>query len=483
MSRVSPSPTLVSTLDEMIPLRIAESALCRAGRIIELDEFHEWYRTYAGRAYTQVERVSLDDLDGWLTDPVTGDIRHESGKFFTVSGIDVEVPGGAVPHWDQPVINQPEVGILGIVVKDFGGVLHCLMQAKVEPGNCNGLQLSPTVQATRSNYMRVHRGKSVPYLEYFHDRSRSRRIVDVRQSEQGSWFLQKCNRNMVVEVTEDVDVHEGFCWLSLGQLHQLLGMDDLINMDARTVLSCLPFAGDVATVLTAKGSGFHSALVRSFSSSVGSLHTTEDILSWITERRTHADVRVRPVPLRKLRDWHRVDGGISHTSGRFFDVIGVSVTAGGREVGSWCQPMIKAHGHGVVAFLIRSIGGVLHALVQARVEPGYVDSVELAPTVQCTPDNYLHMAATARPPFLDQVLGAPAEHVRFATTLSEEGGRFYHTRNRYLIVETTVDVEVDHPSFRWMTLHQIVDLLRHSYYFNVQARSLVACMHSLFSLG
>ena len=32
------------------------------------------------------------------------------------------------------------------------------MQAKVEPGNINSIQLSPTLQATRSNYTKAHGG-------------------------------------------------------------------------------------------------------------------------------------------------------------------------------------------------------------------------------------------------------------------------------------------------------------------------------------
>lgn len=67
--------------------------------------------------------------------------------------------------------------------------------------------------------------------------------------------------------------------------------------------------------------------------------------------------------------------------------------------------------------------------------------------------------------------------------LSEEGGRFFHALNRYLIVETDQDVPRDHPDHRWMTLHQLSDLLRHSHYVNVQARSLIACLHSLYHAG
>ena len=354
------------------------------------------------------------------------------------------------------------------------------MQAKAEPGNRNGIQVTPTVQATRSNYMRAHGGKAVPYVEYFQDTSQHRVIVDVRQSEQGSWFHHKRNRNMVVEVEEDVEVVDGFRWLTLGQVHQLLADDELVNMDVRTVLSCLPFSGvDLGAVYRSRGPGFRASLIRSCSSEEGGLHSTDDVLSWITEMRSRTEVQITPMHLDDLEDWVRTDEKISHRTGRFFDVIGVDVTAVGREVGHWTQPMIEPHGVGVVAFLVANIGGVLHALVHARVEPGYVDVVELAPTVQCTPENYDFLPGAARPRFLDDVLRPRPEQVRFEAVLSEQGGRFFRGLNRYLIIETDADPVMEHPDFRWMTLHQLVDLLRHSHYLNVQARSLVCCLHSL----
>lgn len=479
-SPVLPSPMVHTPT----PVRIAESVLARDGHVTTLADFHRWLSDLRDRSYTHVERTPLTELTEWCADPETGNISHRSGKFFTVEGLEVEIPDGPVPHWYQPIINQPEVGILGILVKEFDGILHCLMQAKAEPGNANGLQLSPTVQATRSNYTRVHRGQAVPYLEYFLNPAQRRVLADVRQSEQGSAFRHKRNRNMLVEVTHDVPLLDGFCWLSLGQIHRLLGIDDLVNMDTRTVLACLPFAhNDLTDILPCtedhNDDGFTAALARSCSRDSGGLHTMDEILSWITEVRTRTEIRTQRVPLRDLPGWRRTAEKISHHSGRFFDVIGVSVTAAGREIAEWTQPMIQPHGTGVVAFLVTRIRGVLHALVHAKVEPGYLDVLELAPTVQCTPENYEYLPAAARPRFLDEVLSATADQIRYETLLSEEGGRFYHARNRYLIIEAEVDVRPDDPDYRWLTLHQLVDLLRHSHYVNIQARSLVACLHSL----
>ena len=42
----------------------------------------------------------------------------------------------------QPIINQPEIGFLGFITKEFNGILHFLVQAKVEPGNVNNVQIS-----------------------------------------------------------------------------------------------------------------------------------------------------------------------------------------------------------------------------------------------------------------------------------------------------------------------------------------------------
>ncbi|MET8830737.1 NDP-hexose 2,3-dehydratase family protein [Streptomyces sp. NPDC004610] len=462
---------------------LPRSAAVRSGPLGGSEDIGRWLAGQRQSAVMDVRRVPLEELAGWRTDPDTGDLVHASGKFFAIAGLDVQVPGAAVERWQQPIIDQPEVGVLGILVREFDGVLHALMQAKVEPGNCNGVQLSPTVQATRSNYTRVHQGAAVPYLEYFQDTARHRVIADVRQSEQGSWFHRKRNRNMVVEVTADapdIAPHPDFHWLTLGQLHDLCAEDNALNMDTRTVLSCLPFVGPALPELLGPGrDAFTAALLRSCSGTAGGRYGMTEVLSWVTGARTRALSEARRIPLREVAHWRREGGRISHESGLFFDVIGVAVTAGGREVAAWSQPLVEPCDDGVVAFLAKPVDGVLHLLVHAKVEAGFLDVVELGPTVQCTPANYTALPAGARPPFLDEVLGAAPERIRFDAVHSEEGGRLHHARNRHLIVETPADFEPDHPDYRWLTLAQLSQLLRHSNYLNVQARSLVTCLHSM----
>ncbi|MFD3540403.1 NDP-hexose 2,3-dehydratase family protein [Streptomyces sp. NPDC058662] len=481
MNRIAPPlpfPPALRTLQD----RLARSALAQEGRVRQPGTFASWFAGARERSDLRVDRVDLGDLRDWDRDPRTGALRHSSGGFFAIDGLDVRSPSGPVPHWQQPIIHQPEVGVLGLLAKEFDGVLHFLMQAKVEPGNRNHLQLSPTVQATRSNYLRLHKGRAVPYLEYFQERTRHHVVADVLQSEQGAWFFRKRNRNIVIEVTEDIAVQEDFRWLTLGEIYRLLAVEDIVNMDTRTTLSCLPLAGGGLDRLMDTGDGFRDALARSCAGGEGGVHSIDELQSWITEHRAQGELTTRPVPLNELRDWHVSPERISHTSGRFFSVIGVNVSAGTREVGGWSQPMLEPHGTGVIAVLVKEIDGVLHVLLRASVEPGYLDGVELSPTVQFTPESV--PPGTDRPRFVDAVLSAPPERVRFACLLSEEGGRFHHALNRYLVVEADGDAGLtEDRDFRWLTLHQLSTLLRHSHYLNVQARSLVACLHSLLAPG
>ncbi len=465
------------TADDVLR-RFTESANTTDRVLVPTAEFLDWFAG-RGRANSyRVERVPFDRLTGWRFAADTGNLVHESGRFFAIEGLEVTTDHREVERWTQPIIRQPEIGILGILVKEFNGVLHCLMQAKMEPGNVNLIQLSPTLQATRSNYTRVHKGSPIPYLEHFTAPQRSRVLVDALQSEQGAWFLHKRNRNMVVEVTEDVPVLDDFCWLTLAQLHELLHVDNLVNMDARTVLSGIPFAAPVDRPSILEEDSFRGALLRSMVECKGALHETAAVLSWFTEAKTQHTLGQRRIPLDEVSRWRRTPERIFHDEGRYFSVIGVDVQATNREVAHWTQPMLAPVGQGLLAFVTRQIDGVLHVLVQARTEAGTFDVVEMAPTVHCTPTNF-HGAPP--PPFLEYVLAAPKESIRQDVVHSEEGGRFHCAENRYVVVEADEDFPVEVPEdFVWMTARQATDLVRYANYFNVEARSLLACLHTLW---
>jgi oxidase EvaA len=440
--------------------RIALSAAATDGVHMRTEDVRDWIVERREANVFHVERIPFADLDQWWLDGVTGNLVHGSGRFFTIEGLHVvehDGPHGDGPYreWQQPVIVQPEVGILGILGKEFDGVLHFLMQAKMEPGNPNLVQLSPTVQATRSNYTKAHGGTSVKLIEYFAPPDPETVIVDVLQAEQGSWFFRKSNRNMIVETVDDVPVWDDFCWLTLGQIAELMHEDETINMNARSVLSCLPY----------------------HDTALGALFSDVQLLSWFTNERSRHDVRAHRIPLTDVCDWKQGVEAIEHEDGRYFKVLAVAVKGSNRERISWTQPVLESVGPGVVAFLVREIDGVSHVLVHARVDGGFLDTVEMAPTVQCTPRNYAHLPEENRPPFLDYVLDAPPSRIRYEAIHSEEGGRFLSVRARYLAVEADETVDPP-PGYAWATPAQLTTLTRHGHYVNVEARTLLACIYA-----
>ena len=150
---------------------------------------------------------------------------------------------------------------------------------------------------------------------------------------------------------------------------------------------------------------------------------------------------------------------------------------GNREVTSWTQPLVKSVQEGLIAFVIKKINGVYHFLVQAKMEPGNFDIIELAPTVQCLTGNYRKGQNEYEVEFIDYVLN-PEKYkakVHYSTFQSEEGGRFYQEQNKNMIIEVFDDFEINVPDkYNWMTLNQIKTFIKFNNYLNIQARSLLS---------
>ena len=454
---------------------IIRSLLTNKNPFNSTEEIRQWIEKRNREVEVKVDRIPFVEMNMWHSDK-DGSIRHNSGRFFSIIGIDVNTDFGNNNHWRQPIILQPEVGYLGILAKEVDVVLYCLMQAKIEPGNVNCVQISPTLQATKSNYSRVHFGKSPNYLEYFVNAKPENIILDQLQSEQGARFMRKRNRNIIIKVDEDVPVLEDFRWMTLGQIKDLMHYDNIVNMDTRTVLSGLKISDYVTPLDGLKGmSEFGKDMI--LSSETNHAYTsTRDHLSWLTGLKTKYDLFVDYCPILDMPGWEKTETEIVRQDKKYFRVIGVNVTISNREVASWCQPLVEPMQHGLCAFIIKKIHGVYHFLVQAKLECGNFDVFELAPTVQClTGDVYAHTAI--KPAFAEYILNAPKEQVIFDTLQSEEGGRFYKEQNRNMILEVGDDFPLELPErYTWMTLRQIYKFLRFNNYLNIQARSLISAL-------
>jgi oxidase EvaA len=292
--------------------------------------------------------------------------------------------------------------------------------------------------------------------------------------------LCKRKRNMIVEVDGDLPLYDGFCWLTLDQVRQLLRVDNLVNMDARSVLSCFGFLdrdefGPSREERRELRDAFDRALFDSMATERGARHTVNELVGWLTEMKMRYELHVKRIPLDQVSGWVRTESKIAHQSGRYFSVIAVAVHAENREVLAWTQPLLKSTRLGLIGFLVQKQNGLLHFAVQAKVEPGNLDVVDLAPTVSCS-DAELVALQPYRPPFFDLLYHAAPRHCRYSAIQSEEGGRFYHFQNRYMVLELDPADRLALPdNYVWMTGGQMRAFMRHGA-LNIEARNLLACL-------
>jgi oxidase EvaA len=466
-----------------IELLFLQSALTLENPFNTTEEILTWVQKRNEEVEVNIKRIGFDEMNNWKLDKEKGAVVHASNKFFSIQGLEVITNYGDRETWDQPIINQPEIGYLGFITKIFNGTLYFLVQTKIEPGNVNYVQLSPTIQATKSNYTQVHGGKTPNYLEHFVNANQEEIVLDQLQSEQGARFFKKRNRNIIIKIEKDITPLEDFKWLTLGQIKLLMKRDNVINMDTRTVISGISFGSysentlNFYDVMNSDRESMEFKMLNSALIADKSLFSFNQIIYWITALKVKFELKINKKSLFDLNDWVINNNAIEHKDKRFFKVIGVQVEIGNREVTSWHQPLVEPSEEGICAFIIKEIDGIIHFLVQAKLEAGNFDLIEIAPTVQCSTAYYENKKQQKTIPFLNQVLAAEQQNIVFDTLQSEEGGRFYREQNRSIIVKVNDSFSQDVPeNYSWMTLHQLKKFILFNNYVNIQARSLISAI-------
>ena len=117
---------------------------------------------------------------------------------------------------------------------------------------------------------------------------------------------------------EDIEIHNGFCWLSLGQIRKLLYCENLVNMDARSVLSCFSFLKDRSRTYfescrESNNIGIEESMLEGFAKDVfvstlagqKGCNSEDEIISRITELKTKYTLDAKKIPLKDVSKWER----------------------------------------------------------------------------------------------------------------------------------------------------------------------------------
>ena len=364
---------------------------------------------------------------------------------------------------ERPFLDQREVGTLGFLMRAFDGRPQLLAHAKIEPGNVGFVQLAPTCQATDSNARRLHGGAPPPFIDSFSPTA-SNMLYDVAQSEQGTRFLGKHNRNVLVFASDATAVPVTHRWLDVDAVLDLLWRDFTVNTDARSVLVCAPWRHLVnREPFSRYGDGFGSELL-------ASLHSSSHHVSLANVKESVRRLRIRTedpkiISLDELPLWRWKEEGLSPTEGSSFRVRHIGVTVSGREVPAWDQPIVASGSTGRVSLAAARIDGVLHFLFRAQPEPGLGSKVELTPTIVVEPGDAADESSTGR--WQGKVV---AECLQ-----SEEGGRFYRDTNAYRVVDIGMAGDAG-PNGNWLTLGDVRLLLDEPGWLTNEARSALSLL-------
>src|SRR5688572_33260 len=112
-------PTLIEVVSPDLSDRLALSAAQTPTGTAQLER---WMARRRRENPFEVTRVRFDELERWAFGSGSGDLVHDSGRFFSVQGIQVRTDYGPVAEWSQPILDQPDRAILGILAREIDGV-------------------------------------------------------------------------------------------------------------------------------------------------------------------------------------------------------------------------------------------------------------------------------------------------------------------------------------------------------------------------
>lgn len=442
------------------------------GRLHSTAEILDWVRQRSAETAVEIRKIPLEDCAPWFYDRAEGCIRNQNRSFFTI-------PGCKGPGFQQPIILQDEIGYLGIICREFNGVMYFLMQAKIEPGNVNCVQISPTIQATKSNFTQKHGGKKPPYLDYFVNAGKYEIVVDQIQSEQSSRFHKKRNRNIILRVEEEIPLLPSHRWMTLGQIKRLMRADNLVNMDTRTVLSCIPFSKlplSPAELLELSDNFSDKPLYRSLF--IGEeTNRLPQAYQYINNQKMFMEEHPALVPLDQLENWKMQDGEFVCQRPYPFKVVFCDIAIEGREVRRWTQPLFEATGAATFGLICCEDNGLLKFLVRAASEAGCFDGLEFGPTIQQEAVESFQKEDGITRFFWKLVEGRKG--VQYDHLLSEEGGRFYHEQNRNVLLRINRSELPDLPAgyflLDYRTLNELVQV---NNTLNIQLRNLLSLLEA-----
>tara|TARA_B100000700_G_scaffold318305_1_gene411239 strand:+ start:137 stop:1537 length:1401 start_codon:yes stop_codon:yes gene_type:complete len=441
------------------------------------DEYRAFEKLFRGaikHSKVNIETKRIDKLKEWLLS--LNSLRHKTGRFFTIRAISVKL---CDRKWFQPIIDQSEIGVLALLGTIRNNRIEFLVKLKIEPGNINYIQLSPTIQATKSNYEKVHKGKSVQFIELINnEKNKDFTLLDCLLSEQNSKFMKKKNRNIIKIVDPNsLKLDHNSVWLTIGQIKQLSQKDNIVNMDLRSIISGFSFLNIDFEECYSKGKkdykdyNLYKYELRNYNQDKINILVSK-LYDYIKKKH----INIEYVNFNQLANWSVFGGSIEHNEKKYFKVIGAKIDLTGREVQCWEQPLIQSvkSEHNVLIYYKDS--NSIQLLVQFKMEIGATLIAEIGPTIQTSNYNIKNQNEN----FLYDLYKLKKYDHKFSVKQSDEGGRFYHDVHQNTLIEVSENQKnyihsyVNSDRYHWIELGNIIELIKKGGPINMQLRGILS---------
>ena len=390
----------------------------------------------------RIKKKDINDLKDWIFSE--NSIYHKTNNFFSIKAFLLRQKSKNV---FQPLIVQKEEGILGIIKRKKQGKDYYLLQSKIEPGNINGIQISPTVQATKSNYLRKHGGQKTNFLNFFLKSKKNLKIISKKKlSEQGSRFLNKKNWNILLEVNKiSKQTQKNYYWFTKKDIKNLITKKNMINMDTISVLSSIIKKNSIDKKINS--SKYLNTKLKKFNKKL--------------------NFKRYQINFKNLRGWKINKNSIYDVNKKIFSIFFIDVVASLREVKKWEQPILSDHSSSLNGFIVSKINNTMHYLLKIIIESGF-DKSKYTSTIF---EKNFSLNSRKNIKFLSFF---NKKNCSMDIINSDEGGRFLKNQTRNMICEIKEHNKINlYDNFVWASHNQVIELINQNK-MTIEARNLFA---------
>ncbi len=406
------------------------------------NELINWLQKQKKINKLRIQKKNISYLKDWIFKKNL--IFHKTNNFFSIKAFLFKKKN---KKKFQPLIVQKEEGILGIIKQRKLGKDYYLLQSKIEPGNINGIQISPTVQATKSNYLRKHGGKKTLFLDYFLKSKKNFKIISkIKLSEQGSRFLKKNNWNILCEAKNiSIPIKKNYCWLTKENIKNLINKKNMINMDTISVLSSIIKKNSIDKKVNS--SKYLNIKLKKFNKKL--------------------NLKRNQINFKDLRGWKINKNSIYDINKKIFSIFFIDVIASLREVKKWEQPIISDHFSSFNGFLVSEIDNTKHYLLKIISELGF-DQTKYTSTIF---EKNFSIKSQKNIKYKSHF---NKKNCSMDIINSDEGGRFLKNQTRNMVCEIKDHNKINlNDNFVWASHNQVIELINQNK-MTIEARNLFA---------